>query len=79
MIATLDRIHGFVEGWKISRMQASMIARGRALNTEYFAEVMHALRDDLQNDTVVDAKQVAGYIVKGYEKLIGKRKIGNEL
>ena len=52
--ATLDRIHGFVEGWKIPRMQASMIARGWALNTEYFAEVMHALRDDLQYDTVVD-------------------------
>lgn len=30
-------------------------------------------------NTEDDAKQVAGYIVKGYEKLIGKRKIGNEL
>lgn len=52
--ATLDRIHGFIEGWKIPRMQASMIARGWALNTEYFAEVMHALRDELQYAALVD-------------------------
>ena len=52
--ATLDRFHGFIPGWKIPRMTTGMIARGWALNTEYFAEAMHALRDDLRYAAVVD-------------------------
>ena len=53
--ATLDRFHGFIPGWEIPRMTTGLIAKGWALNTEYFAEVMHALRDDLSYAAVVDA------------------------
>ena len=53
--ATLDRFHGFIPGWEIPRMTTGLIAKGWALNTEYFAEVMHALRDDLSYASVVDA------------------------
>ena len=53
--ATLDRFHGFIPGWEIPRMTTGMIAKGWAINTEYFAEVMHALRDDLTYSAVVDA------------------------
>ena len=35
-------------------MKTGMIANGWAINTEYFAEVMHALRDDLSYASVVD-------------------------
>ena len=52
--ATLDRFHGFIPGWKIPRLNQDLIANGWALNTEYFAEVMHALRDDLTYAAVVD-------------------------
>ena len=52
--ATLDRFHGFIPGWKIPRMTTGLIAKGWAINTEYFAEVMHALRDDLSYASVVD-------------------------
>ena len=52
--ATLDRFHGFILGWEIPRMNSSMIANGWAINTEYFAEVLHALRDDLTQDAIVD-------------------------
>lgn len=52
--ATLDRFHGFIPGWEIPRMNSSMIASGWAINTEYFAEVMHTLRDDLVQSTIVD-------------------------
>lgn len=52
--ATLDRFHGFIPGWKIPRMTTGMIAKGWAINTEYFAEVMHSLRDDLSYDSIVD-------------------------
>ena len=52
--ATLDRFHGFIPGWKIPRLNQDLIAKGWALNTEYFAEVMHALRDDLSYAAIVD-------------------------
>jgi len=53
--ATLDRFHGFIPGWEIPRLTTGLIAKGWAINTEYFAEVMHALRDDLSYAAVVDA------------------------
>ena len=52
--ATLDRFHGFIPGWEIPRMTTGMIAQGWAINTEYFAEVLHALRDDLSYSAIVD-------------------------
>ena len=52
--ATLDRFHGFIPGWMIPRMTTGLIAKGWAINTEYFAEVMHALRDDLSYAAIVD-------------------------
>ena len=52
--ATLDRFHGFIPGWLIPRMTTGMIAKGWAINTEYFAEVLHALRDDLSYAAIVD-------------------------
>lgn len=52
--ATLDRFHGFIPGWKIPRLNQDLIANGWALNTEYFAEVLHALRDDLSYSALVD-------------------------
>jgi len=52
--ATLDRFHGFIPGWKIPRMTTGMIAHGWAINTEYFAEVLHELRGDLSYAAIVD-------------------------
>ena len=52
--ATLDRFHGFIPGWKIPRLNQDLIANGWAINTEYFAEVLHALRDDLSYAAIVD-------------------------
>ena len=52
--ATLDRFHGFIPGWEIPRMTTGMICKGWAINTEYFAEVMHELRDDLSYAGIVE-------------------------
>lgn len=52
--ATLDRFHGFIPGWKIPRLNNDLVAKGWALNTEYFAEVLHELRDDLSYAAIVD-------------------------
>ena len=52
--ATLDRFHGFIPGWQIPRMTTGMIAHGWAINTEYFAEVLHEMRSDLSYAAIVD-------------------------
>lgn len=52
--ALIDRFHGFIEGWKIPRMNENMKVNGWALNTEYFAEIMHAFREDIVSKKVVD-------------------------
>jgi ATP-dependent Lon protease len=50
----LDRIHGFIKGWELPRMTDDLKVCGWALNSEYFATVLHALRDDPSYRAVVD-------------------------
>lgn len=50
----LDRIHGFIKGWDLPRMTDDLKVCGWALNSEYFATVLHALRDDPSYRAVVD-------------------------
>lgn len=50
----LDRIHGFIKGWDLPRMKDDMKACGWALNSEYFATIMHELRDDASYRVIVD-------------------------
>jgi ATP-dependent Lon protease len=52
--ATLDRFHGLIPGWEIPRMNQGLIANGWAINTEYFAEVLHSLRNELIYAAIVD-------------------------
>ena len=42
--ATMDRFHGFIEGWKLPRLNQSHIMEGWTLNTEYYSTVLHLLR-----------------------------------
>lgn len=42
--ALLDRFHGFIRGRSIPRMTENLKVNGWALNTEYFSEIMHLLR-----------------------------------
>lgn len=43
--ALLDRFHGFIRGRDIPRMNESLKMNGWALNTEYFSEIMHLMRN----------------------------------
>jgi ATP-dependent Lon protease len=52
--ALLDRIHGFVKGWDIPRMNDSLKITGWALNSEYFCSIMHELRNDLSYRAIVE-------------------------
>lgn len=52
--ALIDRIHGFIKGWKIPKMSDNLKVSGWALNTEYFCTVLHMLRDDASYRAIVD-------------------------
>ena len=41
--ALLDRFHCFIEGWKLPRINTSMIFNGWTINVEYFSEIMHSM------------------------------------
>jgi len=51
----LDRIHGFIKGWDLPRMNDDLKAFGWALNSEYFSSIMHDLREDPSYRAVVEA------------------------
>ena len=42
--ALLDRFHSFIEGWKLPRVNDSMIFNGWTINVEYFSEILHTMR-----------------------------------
>lgn len=52
--ALVDRIHGFVKGWDIPRMNDDLKISGWALNSEYFCSMLHLLRDDASYRAIVD-------------------------
>ncbi len=52
--ALLDRIHGFVKGWDIPRMNDSLKISGWALNSEYFCSILHELRNDVSYRAIVE-------------------------
>ena len=52
--ALVDRIHGFIKGWDIPRMNDDLKISGWALNSEYFCTIMHLLREDASYRAIVD-------------------------
>ena len=52
--ALLDRFHGFIKGWEIPRMHDDLKIDGWALNSEYFCNILHLLRDDASYRAIVD-------------------------
>lgn len=57
--ALIDRIHGFIPGWILYRFTEDLKLRGYALNSEYFAEIMHMLRfESVYSEIVKEALQI---------------------
>ena len=50
--ATMDRFHGFIEGWKLPRLTKDHIIEGWVLNCEYFSSVLHILRFASEYDNI---------------------------
>ena len=52
--ALLDRFHCFIEGWKLPRMNTSMIYKGWTINVEYFSEILHSMRTQSVYNQIYD-------------------------
>jgi len=52
--ALLDRFHGFIEGWKLVRINEDLVVKGYTLNVEYFSEILHSLRTDSRYSYIVN-------------------------
>ena len=50
----LDRLHGFIKGWELPRMNDDMKANGWALNSEYFSSILHELRNTSLYRSIVE-------------------------
>ena len=50
----LDRLHGFIKGWELPRMNDDMKANGWALNSEYFSSILHELRNNSSYRSIVE-------------------------
>lgn len=52
--ATLDRFHGFIEGWKLPRLESGTILNGWTLDAEYFSNILHSLRTHTEYASIFD-------------------------
>jgi len=43
--AFIDRLHGVLPGWELPKFNSNMISRGMGYKADFFAEVLHILRD----------------------------------
>lgn len=57
--ALIDRIHGFIPGWMLYRFTEDLKLRAYALNSEYFAEILHLLRfEGVYSEILKEALQI---------------------
>jgi ATP-dependent Lon protease len=57
--ALLDRFYCFIEGWKLPRMNKSMILKDWTIHVEYFSEILHSLRTEPEYATIVSETVIA--------------------
>lgn len=43
--AFIDRLHGILPGWELPKFNSNMISMGTGFKADFFAEVLHVLRD----------------------------------
>ena len=51
--ALLDRFHGFIEGWKMPRINEDVALHDWTLNVEFFTEMLHHFRTESQYADIV--------------------------
>ncbi|ABL79195.1 BREX system Lon protease-like protein BrxL [Thermofilum pendens] len=70
--AFLDRIHGFIPGWRLPKIMRSeeSLASGYGLASDYLAEVLHRLRDVAAESVVADHVEFVGKYTIRDEKAV---------
>lgn len=80
--ATIDRFHGFIEGWKIPRLQADSLEKGWSLDAEYLSSILHSLRTEssysemfntlVEHDNSCDLRDLKAvcHLATAYHKLL---------
>jgi ATP-dependent Lon protease len=58
--AFLDRIHGFIPGWKMSKLQSNMYAKGYGFLADYFSSIMYQMRDRNYSNIVNEHIKLTG-------------------
>jgi ATP-dependent Lon protease len=62
--AFIDRLHGILPGWELPKFDSAMIAKGVGFKADFFAEVLHLLRDRtgyleyIQNNCTIDSDSI---------------------
>ena len=62
--AFIDRLHGILPGWDLPKFNSNMISKGVGFKADFFAEVLHILRDKagyleyIQNNCTVNSDSI---------------------
>lgn len=62
--AFIDRLHGILPGWDLPKFNSDMISKGVGFKADFFAEVLHILRDKdgyleyIQNNCVINSDSI---------------------
>lgn len=62
--AFIDRLHGILPGWELPKFNSNMISKGVGFKADFFAEVLHILRDKagylehIQNNCVINSDSI---------------------
>lgn len=52
--AFFDRIHGFIPGWRFSRISEASLAKGHGFMADYFSEIMKKMRQRNYEHVIID-------------------------
>lgn len=58
--AFLDRLHGFIPGWRLGKVSRSRMAKGYGFVADYFSEIMHRLRDRSMGHVWAQSQELSG-------------------
>jgi ATP-dependent Lon protease len=62
--AFIDRLHGVLPGWDLPKFNSNMISKGVGFKSDFFAEVLHILRDKagyleyIQNNCAISSDSI---------------------
>jgi len=68
--AFLDRIHGFIPGWKIPQIRESKFAKGQGFMADYISEIMHKMRNKNYSNVILQNVDFADMAQRNQRSLV---------